>query len=328
MKAIGLFSGGLDSILAVRIIQELSVEVVGLHIVTPFFQYGEDDIPSEQRKTAEELGISIILHFVGEDYIEMLKNPEHGYGSQINPCIDCHIHFFRIAREVMSREDAGFVFTGEVLGERPMSQNKKALRTIEVESGLSGLLLRPLSAKLLKPTIPEEKGLIDRERLYDIQGRGRKRQFELAEKFGIDFYPTPGGGCLLTEPNFAPRVRDALKHGEESLLDMNLLRYGRHFRLTSGARAVVGRDEEDNLLITGHFTEGDYLIDPTSAPGPTVLLRNKKSEDDLSQALSLCAYYSKGEGPYTCEVKTMGDVRVVDKVMSCDDSFVDGHMIR
>jgi tRNA U34 2-thiouridine synthase MnmA/TrmU len=327
VKAIGLFSGGLDSILAFKILKELSIDTIALHIVTPFFQYGEDDAPTQQIESAHNLDVPLILHYAGEDYIEMLISPEYGYGSNMNPCIDCHLHFLKIARDVMEQKKADFVFTGEVLGERPMSQNKDALQLLEHKSGLEGRLLRPLSAKLLKPTILEEEGVIDRDRLYAIQGRGRHKQMELVKKFGITEYPSPGGGCLLTEPNFAPRVRDAFNNGETTIVEMWLLRHGRHFRLPSSAKAVVGRDEQDNLNILNYHIWGDCIIDPTSDPGPTVLLKNWREEEDIQMALSLCAYYSKGEGPYTCVTKIKGEEKTYEGVKALEDRLVRKYII-
>jgi tRNA U34 2-thiouridine synthase MnmA/TrmU len=222
----------------------------------------------------------------------MVKNPKYGYGSNMNPCIDCRILMFRKAKKYMQERGASFIFTGEVLGQRPMSQHKKALKIIEKESGLENLIVRPLSARLLKPTIPEEKGWIDREKLLSIQGRRRLPQMKLADELGIKDYPCPAGGCRLTDPNFAERLKEAFEHKEYSLENIQLLRYGRHFRLDSGAKVIVGRNEEENKTLLRFLNKGDILMEVVNVGSPIVLLKKSKRREDIKKAASLCIRYS------------------------------------
>jgi tRNA-specific 2-thiouridylase len=248
-KAIALLSGGLDSTLALKIILDLGFEVIGLNLKTPFCTCDGKSGVCYSSKYADEFGINLIRIFGAEDYVEIIKNPKHGYGRNLNPCIDCRIYLFRKAKEVMEKEGAAFIFTGEVLGERPMSQRMDSMRLIEKESGLQGKILRPLSAKLLSPTLPEKEGLIDRSKLLNIQGRSRKSQIQLARDYQIGDYPCPAGGCLLTDESFARRLKDSFQHNEDSLRHISLLKIGRHFRLPTGAKFIVGRNKEENNLI-------------------------------------------------------------------------------
>ncbi len=209
VRALGLTSGGLDSILSALVLKEQGIEVAWVNLETPFF--GSD----RARRAARMTGIPLRVENITRVYIEMLKDPNCGYGTNMNPCLDCHALMLEIAGATMKREGFDFLFTGEVLGQRPMSQTKPSLRYVEKRSGFAGQILRPLSAKLLPPTIPEERGLVDRVRLLDLTGRSRKRQMKLAEAFGISDYPSPGGGCLLTDPGFSRRVKDLLEHQKE-----------------------------------------------------------------------------------------------------------------
>ncbi|MDD4908985.1 MAG: 7-cyano-7-deazaguanine synthase, partial [Candidatus Omnitrophica bacterium] len=238
MKAIALLSGGLDSILAARLILEQGIEVEGVHFTTVF--YGDADYEQASgvaQKAAARLGIGLKIFEISENLIEIVKHPRHGYGANMNPCIDCHTLMFAKAGQYMWQSGASFLVTGEVLGERPMSQHKQALKTIEKESELEGLILRPLSAKLLEVTVPERQGWVDRDKLEAIQGRSRKMQMELADKFNITEYPNPAGGCLLTDPMFSGRLRDLIKHKIDfAVYDIRLLKLGRHFRLNGQAK--------------------------------------------------------------------------------------------
>lgn len=282
IKAIGLFSGGLDSAIAVRLMVDQGMEVIALTFKTPFTS------ADWAVRMGEVLALDLRIVECRDDYMEIVKRPRFGYGKNMNPCIDCKIFMFRKAREFMESERASFVFTGEVLGQRPMSQQMGQLRLIERESGLEGYLLRPLSAKLLEPTIPEMQGIVNREKLLGIRGRGRREQLALAKKFGFEEFATPAGGCLLTDPGFSVRLKEALDHGEE---DIELLKVGRHFRTESGARIVVGRNEEENRRIKDLAGEGDTLIEILGFPGPTVLLRNGEDKD-IEIAASLALRYS------------------------------------
>ncbi len=242
---------------------------------------------------AQELGFPLRVIPIREEYIQMLKNPRYGYGKNLNPCIDCRILFLSKARAIMEEEQAYFIFTGEVLGERPFSQNLMAMRIIERESGLDGLLLRPLSAKLLPPTKPEIEGIVDRERLLAIKGRSRRPQIALAERLGIKEYPTPAGGCLLTNKEFSAKVKDALAFGEDSPEEIEQLKIGRHFRLKSSAKVIVGRNEEENKILLLLVKDG-IVLKPRDVVGPITILKKGKDFTDIEIAASLCARYSDG----------------------------------
>lgn len=284
-KALSLLSGGLDSLLAVKVLQEQGIEVVGLSFVSPFF--GAENA----RTGAEQLNIELIVKDISQEEMELVKHPPHGFGKQMNPCIDCHALMFRKAGEMLS-EGYAFIATGEVLGERPMSQNRQSLQTVAKDSGVPEYLLRPLSAKLLEPTKPEILGLVDRERLLAIEGRSRKPQIELAKRYGIKSYVQPAGGCLLTDPHFSTRLRELLTHNPDATVDdARLLRLGRHFRSPTGAIIVVGRDQNDNEHISAFAKGSDILIVSDIVPGPTVLIRDAK-EGDVQLAARLCASYA------------------------------------
>jgi tRNA-uridine 2-sulfurtransferase len=299
--AIGLFSGGLDSILAVKLIQELGIDVTAIHFVTPFFskKEGKDHI----KKVADDLDIKLKVITLGKEYVAMVKQPKFGYGKNINPCIDCKIFMFRKAKEMMEEMKVDFVFTGEVLGERPMSQTFQSLKLIEKEAGLTGRLFRPLSARLLEPTIPEKEGLFNQDQLLDIRGRSRKPQIGLAEKFGIKKYPTPAGGCLLTDSHYAERLKDALSNDEDNLNDIELLKHGRHFRLSSKAKVVAGRNEQENKALAELVKKQDLIFTPTKVMGPLVILRNYRDNQDIEVAAGICARYSDGHNQALVEIK-------------------------
>ncbi len=298
IKAVGLLSGGLDSTLAVKLMIDQDVDVSVLNFVTPFCTCTRKGCRHEASRVAELYGIPVKIIAAGEDYIEMIKNPKHGYGRNMNPCIDCRIFMFRKAKQYMEEIGALFIFTGEVLGQRPMSQHKKALKLIEQESDLENLVVRPLSAKLLSPTIPEKKQWIDREKLLSIQGRRRLPQMELADKLGLRDYPCPAGGCRLTDPQFAKRLKETFVYGECSIKEIQLLKYGRHFRLESGAKVIVGRNEEENRVLLRFFDKDDILMEVLEVGSPIVLLRKHKTKADVKKAEVLCVRYSdadKGE---------------------------------
>ncbi len=287
MKAIGLVSGGIDSALAVWVMKQQGIEVIALHFLSPFWGKGET-----AKKMAQASGVTLREVEVGEDYFTMLKNPRYGYGTQMNPCIDCKIWMLRQAKAIMEAEGASFVFTGEVLGQRPKSQMRNTLRLIEKESGLAGFLVRPLSAKLLPPTVPEERGWIIRESLLDVSGRGRSKQLELAQAWGVQFFSPPAGGCLLTEPNFARRLRDLLRSGETwNRVNIELLKIGRHFRLTPSFKLIVGRNEEENERLKAFYHTGDLFLFPLGGKGPCALGRGIWNLELEKEAASLVARY-------------------------------------
>jgi tRNA-specific 2-thiouridylase len=232
-----------------------------------------------------------ILH-LGREFIEIVKKPKFGYGKNMNPCIDCKILMLKRAKEYMLKIGADFLVTGEVVGQRPKSQFRDTLYLIEKQAEVEGILLRPLTAKLLKPTIAEEKELVDREKLLNINGRSRKAQMELAEKYGLEDYPTPASGCLLTDPRFAQRLKDLLDHQEDiDFNDINLLRVGRHFRFDDDTRMVVGRNEGENDKIEKYYREGDMLFEALDTGSPIVILRGKASDEAIEFAARLTARY-------------------------------------
>ncbi len=285
--AIGLMSGGLDSILAARLILEQGIDVLGISFITPFFSS-----QGAERATAA-LGVPLLVLDITEPHLVMLRNPTHGYGSNMNPCIDCHILMLREAGRLMEERGGDFLFTGEVLGQRPMSQNKGSLRVVERESGYEGLVLRPLSAQLLPETVPEKEGTVDRAKLLAIEGRSRKRQMEFADKYHITEYLSPAGGCLLTDPIFSRRLGDLFYH-QEGLQgrDIELLKAGRHLRLSPGLKVVVGRHAQDNENISQLVVSGDDLLRVEGYPGPLCLIPYGGTSEDIKQAASICVRYS------------------------------------
>jgi tRNA U34 2-thiouridine synthase MnmA/TrmU len=300
MRAIGLLSGGLDSQLAIRLMLEQGIEMVAVHFRTIFCTCTPKGCgKSTASQVADELGIPFVEFNNTKEFLDIVKNPPHGYGSGMNPCIDCRLLMFKKAKEYMEEIGAGFIVTGEVLGQRPMSQHKSAMELIERESGLFGLVVRPLSAQILSPTIPEQKGWIDRDKLLAHSGRSRKLQMGLAEKFGMRDYQCAAGGCLLTDPGFSKRIKEGFQHGEDSINDVQLLKVGRHFRLLDKVRLVVGRNEIENKRIINLARNGDILIEPVDVPGPTSLLRKNSCssiEDYLKLAIYICARYCDGNG--------------------------------
>jgi len=298
IRAVGLLSGGLDSTLAVKLMIDQGIEVHVLNLVTPFCTCTRKGCKHEASRVAKLFNVPVKIISAGKEYIEMIKNPKHGYGKNMNPCIDCRIFLFQKAKKYMEEIGARFIITGEVLGQRPMSQHKKALNIIEKESETEGLVVRPLSAKFFPPTIPEEKKWIDREKLLSIKGRRRISQMELAKEFGINDYPCPAGGCRLTDPQFAKRLKEAVAYGECSIKEIQLLKYGRHFRLESGAKVIVGRNEEENGVLLRFFDKDDILMEVLEVGSPIVLLRKHKTKADVKKAGVLCVRYSdagKGE---------------------------------
>ena len=291
-KAVALLSGGLDSTLAAKLMLTQGVELVGLYLSAP---WGCCDV-SKAAYTARTLGIEFHIEKMTEDYITVIRNPKYGYGSSMNPCIDCRIFMFGKARELMQSWGATFMVTGEVLGQRPMSQMRQALAVIERDAGLQRRVLRPLSALAMEPTIPEEEGLVDRTKLYGITGRSRKPQMALALELGILDYPNPAGGCLLTDQEFGNRVRDLFEHQETiGLDDMELLRFGRHFRVTPQTKIVVGRNEGENGTLEQYVTTGAALLTPDNFPGPSAMIVGAVTDEAKRLAVQLIARYAKSE---------------------------------
>lgn len=301
MKALCVYSGGLDSILAAELIRAQGIDVLALFFETPFFT------SEKAGKSAREMGLSFKVVNITKRHLEIVKHPKHGYGNNMNPCIDCHALMFRIAGEMLEQEGADFVFSGEVLGQRPMSQNKRSLSLVALESGLEGLLLRPLSAKNLPPTIPEKKRWVMRDLLMDFRGRSRKPQIELAKNLDISEYPSPAGGCLLTENAFSLRLKDLLSaRHDPDLGEIEVLKLGRHFRLDIQTKAVVGRNKGENEALTALKNNKDILLVSMSVPGPTVLVSGDYSNESLELAAEITVAYSDAKIGENISVRVIG----------------------
>ena len=286
-RGFSLLSGGLDSQLAVCVLRDAGALVEGVCFETPFFS------ADAARKAAAALDVPLTVVDFTADEIALLKNPPHGFGGAMNPCIDCHMTMIRRAGEMMRERGFDFVATGEVMNQRPMSQTKQSLGVVARGCGLEGRLVRPLSAQLLEPTVPELEGLLDRSKLLGLSGRQRQPQFELAAKFGVVDYPSPAGGCKLTEKGFGRRLRDLMDHeGLDDRRLVELLHVARRFRLPGGASVILGRDAGDNQLLARKRGAGEVLLAPVSVPGPTALVLSP-NEGDLALARSLVCAYSR-----------------------------------
>lgn len=291
-RALALFSGGLDSQLAVCLLRDQGVEVEGVAFTSPFFN------AATAIKAAQYLDLHLHVKDFTDNILNLLEQPRYGFGAGLNPCIDCHIAMVRQAGAIMRERGLDFLVSGEVLNQRPKSQNRQALQIVANESGYDNLLLRPLSAQLLPPTAPEQNGLVDRTRLLGLEGRNRKPQMSLAEKFGLRFYPQPAGGCLLADRTYSLKLRELRDHeGLGNLSFINRLRIGRHFRLPPGERAyglrlIIGRHHEDNLLIEKDICPGEFLIRPVAVPGASGILADGATPDETSLAAAICAHYS------------------------------------
>ncbi|HID76805.1 MAG TPA: hypothetical protein EYP56_12515 [Planctomycetaceae bacterium] len=308
--AVALFSGGLDSTLAIRILQEQGFQIEALNIRTTF-----DCCRVPAAQAAQSLGVNLTVLSVGDDYIDLLRHPRYGYGKGMNPCVDCRIYMARMAKRLMDEVGACVVITGEILGQRPMSQKRPDLANIERHSGLEGRLLRPLSAQLLPPTIPEQEGLIDRQRLYGFRGRSRGPLIELARRYGLSEIPPPSTGCALTEVSFAPRVRDLVERDQGAgRWDFELLNVGRHFRLDPDVKAVVGRNEAENASLEIYFRQAPpgraAYVRPHNFVGPDVLLSGLVSAKAVRLAGALILRYSKRYDPQDAWVQVSRDDRV------------------
>ncbi len=277
VKAVGLISGGLDSALAAKIIKDLDVQVEGLYFAMP---WGCCD-KTKALESAEALGIPCLVLQLDERYLEMVKSPKHGYGTALNPCVDCRVHMFSRAQQYMASIGADFVFTGEVLGQRPMSQMKNSMRIIERESRLEGRLLRPLCAQALDPTIPETQGLIDRKRLLNLAGRSRRPQMDLAQEFNITKFMPPAGGCLLTDKNFARRMKDTFEYGYRTFRETISLKWGRHFRYSKDFKFILGRDEEENACLRSYAHPDDLIFELEDKKGPTLILKGANPDENV-----------------------------------------------
>jgi len=338
-KALGLLSGGLDSTLALRLIHDQGIEVTAINFHTGFCftdarraskrpplnsplqivggeskQHGG---PSDALSTAARLGVPIEVIDISKGYLEVLHNPEHGYGKNVNPCIDCRIHMFKMARKMMDEIGAQFIFTGEVLGQRPMSQHLQALNTIARESGTEDRLLRPLSALILPPTLPEREGWVDRSKLMGFHGRTRKPQMALAAELGIGNYPQPAGGCcFLTDPQYGRKVRDMWAHSTKAELDWDdylMLKVGRHVRLGERSKIILGREEGENMFLD-QYQQGRVRLEIDDIPGPVGLMDGDVSDEILQSAARVLVRYSDAKDskeaiPVTVQVG--GEERII-----------------
>ncbi len=295
-RAIALFSGGLDSILAAVWIHRLGVDVELLHV--QHLWSGGEAAQRKLRAAADRAGLPLRIVDVTDEHLDVVRHPKHGYGSSVNPCVDCHIFMLKIGKQVMEEEGADFVVSGEVLGQRPKSQHYGALRTVAEESGLGDRLVRPLSAALLPETLPVREGWLKSEDLFSFHGRGREAQAALAAKLGITDFPQPAGGCLLTEKAYGARVLDAFSRlGRDGVTrdEFAILCVGRHFRLSDRVKLIVGRDEGENSILAG-FAAGRILIEPApDVMGPTALVEGSPSEEELRTAAALVARYCDRE---------------------------------
>jgi len=289
IKALGLCSGGLDSILSALVLRNQGIHVEWISFETPFFS-------AVNAKNAARLNkIPIEVIDITETYLKMLKAPPAGYGKNMNPCMDCHTLMFRITGKIMVQRGFDFLFSGEVVGQRPMSQTKQSLNYVENNSGCKGYIIRPLSGKLLPPSVPENEGKIDRDKLFDISGRSRKRQIELAKSMGVKEYPAPAGGCLLTDKGYCNRLKDLFEFQPDYIKnDLHILKYGRHFRINDEFKIIVGRTKKDNEdLMKYHNPEKDLIIRLKEHAGPTVLISYTEQKENIELAASICAGYSK-----------------------------------
>jgi len=303
-RAISLISGGLDSAVATKLIIEQGIEVIGLHFSSIFASKRDKQRGHRALSTARELGIEIITKHKGDDYIEIIKNPRYGYGKNMNPCIDCRIYMLRLTKDLLAELDASFVVTGEVLGQRPMSQRRNAIELIEKRSELNGLIVRPLSAKHFPPTIPEQEGIIDREKLFDISGRGRQGQYGLVETYKLTEFDLPGGGCLLTDPIFSMKLKDLMATDKTyTTKDIELLTMGRHFRLSPSAKLVVARNERENEQL-GMLREKPYVtLDPVDFKGPRGILKADAPDEEVYlMSARILAHYGR-DVPQTATVE-------------------------
>jgi hypothetical protein len=309
-KALALLSGGLDSTLAVKVMLEQGIAVEALNFISPFCTCtGKNSgCKSEAVRVAAEFNIPIKVMNKGIEYLEIVRKPRHGYGKGMNPCVDCRIFLLRKAREYMAESGADFVITGEVLGQRPMSQRRNTLNLIERESGLTGLLLRPLSAKHFEPTIPELEGWVDRNRLLAMHGRSRKDQIQLAVELDVKNYPCPAGGCLLTELSFVSKVKDVFVHTQGlNLRDFRLLKLGRHFRISPRTKVIVGRDEPENDLLERAVEHGEATVRWMEGGSPLGVLLGDVDEAMLETAAKIVLRYTKAEMGRECSVVTVID---------------------
>ncbi len=291
VRGLGLCSGGLDSMLSALLLKRQGIDVTWVTFKTPFFGAGS------AKKASKQTGIPLIIKDITDDYMKMMRNPKAGFGKNMNPCMDCHALMFEKAGALLAEQGFDFLFSGEVVGQRPKSQNKNSLRYVEKNSGFDGHILRPLCAKRLPQTDVEKKGLVDREQLMDISGRSRKIQMQMAKDFGVKEYPSPAGGCLLTDKGFSKRLKDLMDlNGTIDKRHLYYLKSGRHFRLDEKSKVIVGRSKHDNQNLMKYAdTQKDIIIKHGNLPGPDVILTGHFSSENIQKAGEICAAYTKSK---------------------------------
>jgi tRNA-uridine 2-sulfurtransferase len=328
-KAVALISGGLDSALAIHLVKKQGIEVVSVHFPSFFSPVDVSDPEASVFVLARQLGVPLILRNKGKEFLDIIRNPRYGHGKNINPCIDCRIHSFQLAKQIMHDVNASFLVTGEVVGQRPMSQRKDAIRLIEKQAGCSGLVVRPLSAKVLPPSIPEETGLLDREQFLSIAGRGRKVQLAMAAEMGLSGYSSPAGGCLLTEKSFAVRVRDLLADKEDVSQDeLEILSCGRHIRVRPGLKIVVARNERENRTLE-RFSGAGTLYAPEEFPGPSCLAIGDPTPEERNLIGSIIRRYSKEStrGEEISVQPVLGNATVMNVTDCASDDWLAEHLL-
>jgi tRNA-specific 2-thiouridylase len=319
-RAIALFSGGLDSTLAILVVLRQGISVKAVKFQTPF----DCSVSRDPASIAERFGFDIEIRNLGEEFFKVVRDPEHGYGKNMNPCIDCRIMMLGEAKAFLDSAKADFIITGEVLGQRPMSQRKDMLYHIDRKASVTNRVVRPLSAKLLRVTDAEAAGIVRREMLYGFSGRSRKPQMDLAEEFGLTDYPSPAGGCLLTEPNYACRLKDLMAFDRSpSLRDIDLLRMGRHFRYSPLCKIIVGRDRTENETIESLATDKDRLLKVHGYGSPLTLISGEITQEALKVAASLCARYSDARNNLSVDVTDVNDPGFMLKVSVAGDELID-----
>lgn len=297
-RALAMISGGLDSILAAKLIKDQGIDVIGICFRSYFFS------EESAKKMTKQIDIPLVVVDFSKEHFKIVKNPKHGRGKNMNPCIDCHSMMMNYAGELLKEYEADFIITGEVLNQRPMSQNRQALDIVKKESGFQEKILRPLCAKNLPATEMELNGLVDREKLMDISGRSRKVQMALAEEWGIKEYPSPAGGCRLTEPGYALRLKDLLQFKEGATEDeLGLLRFGRHFRTEENTKIIVARTKEEGDEIKKLINNEYFSFHPTKFSGALVVMNGEGSENDRKLACEIAARYSKGKNEEAVTVR-------------------------
>jgi len=308
MKAISLFSGGLDSCIAIKLIKEQGIDVIAMHIDTGFG--GTKDNRAHLQNMCDQLGAELKIVDVKEQFVqEVLFDPKYGYGKNFNPCIDCHANMFRVAKAMMEEWGASFLISGEVVGQRPMSQRVDAMKQVVDLAGTDELLLRPLSAKLLAPTLPEKEGWVDREKLLGVSGRNREVQMRIADEIGLQDYESPGGGCLLTDENFSNKLREFIAHDTLKIEDIPVLKYGRHFRLPDGAKLIVGRHQEDNEAIE-KIQNDKFITLRLPIAGPYSLMSSNASNEDKKLAAQIAITYAKSTPDAIYEIVIDGEEKI------------------